>query len=309
MKKVFSVLMAVMLLAMSAVPAFAVEDEFVPSVMGVYAPEVVPDGDGDYGKAYSGDDIVVYALDEDDVQTIPLAEADTAAGLLKDELPAAYREIVGAGSLADLLAELNDIADERVSGSSADAFIVTDIFGLQFSDAVKESDLAYVTVTLRCQNYQDGTAPVILFKAVGGDEWIVIDSGDVIVNGDGTLTVSFPAADGVVPVLEQFIPAGPGTIADSVGDGDSDSDDDGDRDSAGDGNGDGAGTGDGHCCRCPYWCFFCRFLCTGSGVCFCWLVLVVIAIIVAIILYSIFKEEDEEEEEEETSGNTADEAQ
>ncbi len=284
MKKVFSVLMAVMLCALSAMPAFAAGDDFVPSVMGVYAPEVVADDDGDYGKAYSEDNTVVYSLDEDDVQTIPLADADKADGLLKDELPAAYQEIVDAESLADLLPELDDIADGRVPGSSADDFIVTDIFGLQFSDEVKESNPAYVTVTLNCKNYQNGTAPVIMFKAVGSDEWITIGSEDIVINADGTLTVSFPGTDGVVTFLQQVITAGPGTVVD--GDGDTD--------------------GDGHCCKCPNWCFACRFLCTGNGVCLCWLVLVVIAIIVAVTLYLIFKKKDKKDGDTE---NTTDKVQ
>ncbi len=269
MKRLFSVLMAVLLLSLSITTVFAAgTQEFVPSVTGKFAPTVIKNTDGDYGKAYDENNNVVYTADETDITTISLTSAATSNKPLNQEIQTAYVEISAAQSLIDVVEGLDKIVDKRFPKTDADNLAVTSIFGLDFSNRLKNHNPAYVSMTFDFKNYTSGDAPIIIFKALGSNKWVVIDEKNVSVNKDGTLQVTFAGEAGVVAFLEQTV------AADS---------DDVDDDTA---------ISSGKCCRCPRWCFACRFLCTDKR-CYCWLVLVVILIIV---IYFIFKKKKDKKD-------------
>ncbi len=266
MKKILALLMICVISVFSSLPVLAAEaatnsENFTPSVTEKHAPTVVEDTDGDYGKAYDSANSIVYNLKKEDVVIVSLNGASEAEGALKDELPAAYQEIKNAQSLSDISADLNTVADKLYPGSSADEFVVSDIFGLDFSEDTKDTNPAYITVTMEVGSYTGrGHTPVVVFKPIGSDEWIVIGEDGITVNDDGTMQVTFPGAGGVVSFLKHS-----GEI----------------------GSGEGTGKHDEECV-CPDWCFTCGFLCT-ENTCWCWIVpvifvVLVIAVVVIVII-------------------------
>ncbi len=269
MKKILTLLMVCILSIFSSLPVLAAKaatssENFTPSVTEKHAPTVVEDSEGDYGKAYNSANSIVYNLKKEDVVIVSLNNASEATGALKDKLPAAYQDIKNAESLSNISEDLNAVADKLYPGSNADAFVVSDIFGVDFSQETKATNPAYVTVTMDVGSYiTEGHKPVLLFEPIGSDDWIVINESDIVVNDDGTLQVTFPGVGGVVSFLKHSGESGAGEVTDGHGD-----------------------------CRCPEWCFTCKFLCTEDA-CYCWAVLMVLLIVaVAIAIIATFKDED-----------------
>ncbi len=233
-------------LSLTAMPVFAA---YTPSVEESHAPKVLPDADGDYGKAYDSQGNVIYQLTKQDVIIIPLKEAADTPNPLGKTMLDAYEEIE-SGLIPDL---------EEV--------IVRDVFGIQFSEDVKNKAPAYVRIILDVGDYAKENLPQLMFKAVGSEEWILLEKDAVQVNSDGTLQIQIPVQDGVLVLLEDAVE----TDADHS-----------------------QGTG-AWCCKCPRWCWFCKFLCI-DGICLCWLILLIVFILLLLILRKVYKEMKGKEE-------------
>ncbi len=253
-KRILAITFALVLLIFTAMPVFAADadgNRIVDSVEEKHTPTVVPDGDGNYGQSFNTEDSVIYNLKQQDLSLIALKDSSAATGSLQTELPAAYREIADAESLSDISEDLDAIASSLKPGATADNLIVSDVFGLDFSDAVKAGKPVYVSVQMRIPGYSYGAQPpVIMYKPLGSEEWVVIDTEDIVMNPDGTVQVSFPAEGGVVSFLKINEDA-PVTSPEEK------------------------------CCNCPDWCFTCGFLCPGD-ICLCWIVLVILIALLAI---------------------------
>ncbi len=190
MKKLFSVLLAVLMLATCVLAVSADENDFVPSIELKPGPGIVPgtteDGTPSYGEIVMPDGTVI-PLPEGSIVITPIAKADSAADEIENALKEAYDKLVGADSLEDLIENLEEILGDI----DAEDLVITDLFHVdvtgEYENYVDEGGKIHITLSAT----DDLIAALIekdgAFKTLFGDNFI--DNGDgtytLIIDGDG----------------------------------------------------------------------------------------------------------------------------
>lgn len=147
MKKIFAILLAVVLVFSLSATAFA--DNFVNSAANAGAPEVAAVADSE-GKDVASAVVVT-----------PITEKDTLAEEELKALDEAYESLKAAASLADVNADLKEAAGDK-------AIAVSDLFNV----SAKEEVSFPLTITLKNDNLDNFVA---LLQFVDG-EWTWVDA-------------------------------------------------------------------------------------------------------------------------------------
>lgn len=154
MKKMFSILLAVMIIAMTVIPAAAASDSFVPSIEEKYSPTIVlqTDSKGNSVAAiiYDKDGHEITGVPEGSVIITPLSDADDAANAIKEALYYAQKQIQDADNLGDLTDEVNVYLKEHYPEMSLDDLVVSQLFDVRLDDEYSKylTDGAYFNVKL-----------------------------------------------------------------------------------------------------------------------------------------------------------------
>lgn len=172
MKKVFSILIAVLVVSALAVSAFAAP--FIPSVTNLGGPELIVDDDGNVGVIVDGDGNVVEPIPVDAIVITPYAARDFADVSIRQALDKAYANMMAAGSVADLV--------PAMAGMS-----VRDLFNVAVSEHIAEL-LAAGNCMILNFDMQMGEGETLETIAFGGESWTACE-GCTTVNADGSASV------------------------------------------------------------------------------------------------------------------------
>ncbi len=166
MKRVFSVILGVMLIVGMTLSVSADPGAFLNSPSVNPAPEIVS-----------------YSVDSDECVAklilTPYSERDTLSDAGKDEIKHAYDDIKSSTDLTDLTEQLEDLADEK--GIPGTDLAVSDLFDLDFTDCdyvLHENGHGYFTIKLKADTLENFVG-LIQMK---DDEWKVIEGA--VAEGD-----------------------------------------------------------------------------------------------------------------------------
>lgn len=161
MKKLVSIVLAVILATTVCVSALAAPNGFVESPSNQKGPEII-----------EGDGIVVT----------PFGDRDELPDDVRDVLEEAYNSILNADNLGDLCEALEDLANEL--GVPVKNLVVSELFELSYENGEQDKAGNFV-VTLKDDSFKDFFA---LMKYEDG-KWVLIDDAKL---GDGN-KLSFTA--------------------------------------------------------------------------------------------------------------------
>lgn len=196
MKKVFTVVLSCVFVALMSLSAFAAE--FVPSVASKNAPSLVADANGyvAYVKDSSGN--VVSSLTADDVKIIPYSDRalqQTDAGFtmsdVNEKMNAAYAGFADKTIQKGLDESLKAVYSKADEKYTVDNMVVSDLFYLGVKDEFKNQLTGgnYLEIAFKTGIKADEIAPAVLYAC--DSEWKMVDVTDVVNNGEGSIVVKF----------------------------------------------------------------------------------------------------------------------
>ncbi len=196
MKRVLSVILAVVLVCSLSVSAFAAAD-VNKSVTAKPAPElVVPDASNPNIVAeILKDEEVIHSVLHSELIVTPYVDAhDAPHDIITERLLAAFAEITAVDSVGELHDDLEAIAKEIDKDYTADNLVVTDLFDVYIAgEAARHfnaSDDHYLRITLKTGIAPDAVPPTVLYNCTG-EKWDLVDDANIVNNGDGTVTIKF----------------------------------------------------------------------------------------------------------------------
>ena len=192
MKKIFSLVLTVMLLFALAVPAMPVE--FVPSAEQKVEVEVVAITDEE-GNAYQAivelDGEVIDVADGQEIElVVTVVSASDIAPNKEIEmiLEKAVEQVQESESVEELCPEITEYV--KSMDCEAEEFYVYDVFDVSLLDVISKDcvDLPNgATVKFRLQTDLESDEPFVLLCNFGGDKWEIVE--DVTLDENGVLTV------------------------------------------------------------------------------------------------------------------------
>lgn len=204
MRRVICLITALVLCLALACPAFAAENEFVPSISYKDHPGVVPYPGGYTGRLIDGEGELIDYVTENCLIITPVAKAKEST-----TIPEKAREI-----LLDVYAKLNDgsmtIPYDKVDSSiDPDVMVIRDLFDVSIvCDKYQVNDDQHLEITFDLGVAPDVDVTVMVYA---DGEWH--SAVNVVNNGDGTVTVTLDRVGTVafsVPGSSIVVPA-PGT--------------------------------------------------------------------------------------------------
>ncbi len=211
-KKFLAVIMTAAVITGSAFAA-----DFTNSVTAKDAPEVVTvktaDGNDAAGIIYDADGKEVAAAGVGEVVVTPYSKKDSQNDTIKSKLEKAYEQ-AGDKSVTDLSADASKVLDG--AGLKADEVVVSDVFDVDVTDDIltklNESGNT-LKITFKA-NVNKGDFLMVMTNCgiLDGDSWKVVPAENVVINGDGTVTVTFTE---LCPVL--FVTDGAAVSVDPAG--------------------------------------------------------------------------------------------
>lgn len=194
MKKIFCLALVLIMCVALAVPAFATEVDFVPSITAKPAPDV-DDPSGEVNIVVKDtEDNIVHTSDIQNLLITAVANVinDTDTGISEEAaelLQQVYNELVEEGAnLTEKMPELAELCEELIL--DIDTFVVTDLFDVTIlSDELMEYlnvEGNTVELTFDANVAADYTVAVLVYKE---NEWQLV--ANAVNNGDGTITCTF----------------------------------------------------------------------------------------------------------------------
>ena len=200
MKKFLSFILIAILMLSLAVPAFASEIGFVPSITDKGAPEIVTTVDSETGDEIIGhivngsNEIVSTELAGDWIFT-PVSEAYDTQAISKETaniLIEAYNDLTKQNvQLTTLCPKLEEVVTASGTEIAADDLVVRDMFDVSLTDSkieelLNQNEDHTITLTFRLAIAEDDNLFVI---TKCHDEWVPAVKS--VNNGDGTVSVTF----------------------------------------------------------------------------------------------------------------------
>ena len=204
LKKLVALLLAVVLVTMVSVPAFAAE--FTDSVEAKPAPEIETQTGSD-GKEYeaiirdeSGDEVVGVPFGN--ITVTPASQADEAPAAVKERLEDAYEQLKSVESLTDLSDSLETIIQEVIPDITVEDLVVRDLFDVSVSG--EYADYLAVegnTISIRFTLSASADSLAAVLHNVEGTTWETITNDRITRNSDNTVDVVF---DSLSPIAFLF---------------------------------------------------------------------------------------------------------
>lgn len=227
MKKLVTLLLAVMLMATIVVPAYAVD--FLPSVVAKPAPEVIPmpgDDGGEYAAIIRDEDgNMVIGVPFGDLIITPYSQAATAAPVIREMLESSYAQLKAANSLSELSDQLDDVVHELYEDISVDDLVVRDLFDISVTGTYQEYlDVEGNTIWIRFDLLANSDELIAVLHNIEGTTWETLPNNHVIRNDDQTVDLVYdslsPSAflfdGGELPPIGTDDPVSPPTGAPEV---------------------------------------------------------------------------------------------
>ena len=171
---------------------------FTPSVVGKDAPTVttVVTKDGKEAAAiiYDKDGNEVGSVSVGNLVVTPVSKAtDASSPEAAARLAEAYQQVQAAKTLTDLAPEVGTVLMQMPGNVSADNMVVRDLFDVSVDEDTQALLDAGNSVTVTMQaNIAEGKTLVVL-QYVNG-VWTVIDPAYVVINADGTVSITLATA-------------------------------------------------------------------------------------------------------------------
>lgn len=213
MKKLLSVILAVMVIALAIVPVAAAADSFVPSIEMKEAPGIIMqlDSQGNEVAAiiYDKDGHELIGVPEDGVIITPSSAVAEANAAIKEALQAAQSQITNAASLSDLTSEVLDFLNKNYPELSVDDLLISQLFDIRLSDEYASylTDDAYFTIKL------DLSESFLMFLMMQNNTWSV--GKDYKLDGNA-LTLNLQAPTQLALVKSNYTPDGITTNTDKA---------------------------------------------------------------------------------------------
>lgn len=209
MKKILALLLTAAFVASASVAAFA--DNFAPSVTNKGAPALVTtttsDGKQVAATVKSADGTVSALLDPTQITITPVAQKNQSSATVQATLTQAYEQLQKVDSIEQLVPEvkevLQQVADNLGRSVTSDDMVVRDLFDVSIPTEAMDVLKAGGSIDL---TFNAGVAQkdaVLVLHNFSGDQWEVIDSKNVKVNADGTLTVTLGGLSPIAIVVEK----------------------------------------------------------------------------------------------------------
>ena len=185
MKKIFSVIVSLMMVLAMMCPAFAAEDTFVPSISEKEGPSLVVDDEGDVGEVIDEDGNVVGTVENECLVVTSIANVDES-----DKIPDAAAALLREVYQKLLSGEMVIPAEKLGANLENDEIVIRELVDISWL-CVEHPEIVAPTgvvfqVTLDLGIGADETVYVMTYK---NNEWNPIVS--VVNNGDGTVTCTF----------------------------------------------------------------------------------------------------------------------
>ena len=189
MKKIITVLMALVLMSSFAFGAYAAPSDFVPSAEIKPGPDIVVDPDEDgvpaYGEIIMPDGTVIVVPEGVIIITPVKDKDDVDVPSIGEDLNSSLEDVKNADTLEDLIDNLQDILDQIANGTDVDDLIITDMFHIyipeEYEKYLEEGGKLKITLKL--------PEDTLLGFADINDVWSVLFGDSFIDNGDGTVTL------------------------------------------------------------------------------------------------------------------------
>ena len=209
MKRIISVVLAVLIFASLVFTAFAAEGVFTPSVTAKPAPEVVTKNEvagAPVVEIVNDKDETVATYDVVNVVVTPVSkvEDETVAEEVRTVLADTYKELSAPDvKLAEAMPALTEVvaeaakADETLKNLDVNTLVVKDLFDVAVSEELSktlEVEGNFLSVTLDAKVAENQF--IVVMVLVDG-EWVPVD---FVVNEDGTITCKMNVV-GVVAIL------------------------------------------------------------------------------------------------------------
>lgn len=189
MKKIASILFALVMALSLAATVAAAPGDFVPSAEVKPGPGIVEKPDED-GKTVIGQivmpDGTIIKVPGGAIVITPIKDADSAKDpSITDDLNASKDDVDNVGSLDDLVDSLQDILDQIADGVDVDDLVITDMFHIYISDEYVEylEEGGVLQITLKVP---EGT--LLTLTDING-VWGALFGDKFVDNGDGTYTL------------------------------------------------------------------------------------------------------------------------
>lgn len=205
MKKVFSIILAVMVMVIAVVPAAAASNSFVPSIEAKDGPKIVLQTDSKGNKVaaiiYDKDGHEITGVPEGAVIITPLSAANEADSAIKEALEYAHKQITDADNLGDLTAEVNEYLKKNYPEMNLDDLTVSQLFYIRLNDEYSKylTDGAYFTVKL------DFGESFLFYLMSQNNKWSL--GKDYKVDGS-VVTLNLSAPTQIALIKSNYSPAG-----------------------------------------------------------------------------------------------------
>lgn len=191
------VLMAVPVSAASFTPSVEQKEEPTLSTMtdasGNEVVAIIRDADGNEIQGVTASDLVIT----------PVSKAGEADAAISEMLTAAYEQIKGANTLADLVPTIGDTLTALGSKAAVEDLVVRDVFDVTVTGAAAEY-LAEEgnTITFRFDLGISPSALLLVLHNYSGSDWEIIADDKVVKNADGTVDVTFESLSPIAFVVD-----------------------------------------------------------------------------------------------------------
>lgn len=213
MKKLLSVILAVMVIALTIVPVAAASDSFVPSIEMKEAPKIIMQVDSKGNEVaaiiYDKDGHEIIGVPEDAVIITPSSAADEASNAIKEALQAAQKQITNASSLSELTSEVLDFLNKNYPELNVNDLVISQLFDIRLSDEYASylKDDAYFTIKL------DLGESFLILLMLQNDNWSV--GKDYKLDGNA-LTLNLKAPTQLALAKSDYSPDGIKTNTDKA---------------------------------------------------------------------------------------------
>ena len=208
MKKFASILLAVLMVAVMALPAAAVD--FNPSVEQKPAPsvETITDASGNEVSAIIRDENgeEVHGVDAAELIVTPISAIAQAAEHISEMLQSAYEQIQQAETVQDLVPDfdLGSALQQMGRPSAVEDLVVRDVFDVSVEgDAAQFLAQEGNNITIRFDLGISVSSTLLVFHNYEGSNWEVIDDDKVVINNDGSVDVTFDSLSPVAFVVDK----------------------------------------------------------------------------------------------------------
>ena len=131
--------------------------------------------------------------------TEPLTEEEVA---VQESLEKAYNQIAEAKDLSEVAPELPKVLEDLKVETPVEELVVQDLFNITLPEEMtKALEIEGNTIDISFQmEIEEGKQLIVMVQTADG-QWVIVSGDAVVVNDDGTVTISFPCVGNVAFIV------------------------------------------------------------------------------------------------------------